>query len=86
MFKNHGYNVSERAYLLHYFVKDKNNPPIEVAFDSYVDLVKIDLDAFECKLKDMIALLNGAYPVYNPNCEKCTDYQGREGIGSGIVN
>ena len=83
MFKKHGHNVSDRAYLLHYFVKDKNNPSTEVAFDSHVDLVKIDLDAFECKLKDMITLLNGAYPGYNPNCEKCTYYQGRELLGKG---
>lgn len=82
MFKKHGFEVSNRAYLLHYFVKDKSNPSISVKFDTHVDLVKIDLEAFEEKFKNMITLLNAPYPGHNPDCEKCNYYQGRtESIG-----
>ena len=80
MFQNHGHEVSDRAYLLHYFVKDKNDPSIEVKFDSYVDLVKIDLNKIEKKLADMVELLNGPYPGHNNNCDKCSFYQGRREI------
>jgi len=78
MFKKHGHKVSKRGYLLHYFVKDQSDPSIEVKFDSYVDLVKIDLDEFESKFNDMIKLLNKPYPGNNAECEKCDYYQGRE--------
>jgi hypothetical protein len=77
MFKKHGHKVSDRAYLLHYFVKDKSNPSLEVKFDSYVDLVKIDLEEIERKLADMAAFLNGPYPGQNEACDKCLYYSGR---------
>jgi len=77
MFKKHGYKVSNRAYLLHYFVKDWNKPSIKVNFDSYVDLVKINVGELERKLKAMVELLNGPYPGKNEECEKCAYYAGR---------
>jgi predicted RecB family nuclease len=77
MFKKHGHKVSTRAYLLHYFVKDKTNPSLDVKFDSYVDLVKIDLDKIEQKFKDMVKLLNGPYPGHNDACDRCTYHSGR---------
>jgi hypothetical protein len=80
MFKKHGHAVSNRAYLLHYFVKDKNNPSIEVTFDSHVDLVAIDPDAIEQKLTNMVALLNGEYPGHNAECDKCAYHDGRHGV------
>lgn len=80
MFKNHGYAVSDRAYLLHYFVKDKTHPSLEVAFDSHVDRVAIDVAAIEQKLTDMVALLNGPYPGHNSACETCAYHDGRNGV------
>jgi len=80
MFRHHGHKVSDRAYLLHYFVKDKNDPSIEVKFNSHVDLVKIDLKEIEKKLKDMVFLLNGPYPGHNDNCEKCSYHNGRSDV------
>ncbi len=77
MFKKHGREVSERAYLLHYFVKDKSNPSIEVKFASHVDLVKINLGELEQKLADMVKLLNKPYPGHNKDCEKCSYHNGR---------
>ncbi|MEX0622172.1 MAG: PD-(D/E)XK nuclease family protein [Candidatus Woykebacteria bacterium] len=77
MFSKHGHDVSNRAYLLHYFVRDKNDPSLEVKFDSFVDKVKIDLGAIEEKLGIMVKLLNGPYPGHNPNCEKCSYYDER---------
>lgn len=76
MFKRHNYEVSNRAYLLHYFVKNKNDPSINVKFNSYVDLVKIDLDEIEKKLENMVRLLNGSYPGYNEKCDKCLYHKG----------
>tara|TARA_Y100000310_G_C20324783_1_gene642428 strand:- start:26 stop:721 length:696 start_codon:yes stop_codon:yes gene_type:complete len=78
MFKKHGYKVSNRAYLLHYFVKDKTDPSIDVKFDSHVDLVEINPARMERKLKAMVKLLNGKYPGHNPKCEKCAFYVGRQ--------
>ena len=80
MFSKHGYEVSDRAYLLHYFVKDKNDPSLEVKFDSHVDLVKIDIKAVEKKLKDMVKLLNGPYPGHNPDCNTCSYHDGRNNL------
>ena len=77
MFKKHGHKVSKRAYLLHYFVKDKNDPSLEVKFDSHVDLVKISPTKLEKKLKEMIKLLDGKYPGHNPGCKNCAFYTGR---------
>lgn len=77
MFKKHGYKVSNRAYLLHYYVKDRNNPSDEVKFASQIDPVKIYPTKLERKLKEMVDLLNGSYPGHNPECEKCAYYEGR---------
>lgn len=77
MFSRHGYTVSDRAYLLHYFVKDKKNPSLAVEFASHVDRVAIDITAFEQKLRDMVALLNSKYPGHSEQCEKCSYHDGR---------
>lgn len=79
MFREHGHTVSNRAYLLHYFVKDKNNPSVNVEFDSHVDRVEIDVSGLENKLVSMVELLNGEYPGHNPACGKCSYYDGRKG-------
>ena len=79
MLSKNGYKPSDRAFLLHYFVKDKNNPSIEVKFDSHVDEVKIDLGSFEKKLKEMIKFLHDPYPGDDMECEKCVYHVGRDG-------
>lgn len=77
MFKQGGFQVSDRAYLLHYFVKDKNDPSDCVQFDCCVDKVDISVDEIESKISLMVSLLNGTYPGPNPDCEKCEYYEGR---------
>lgn len=77
MFSKHGHEVSDRAYLLHYFVRDKSDPSIEVSFDAHVDRVEIDIAALEKKLADMVKLLNGKYPGHNPDCQTCAYHDGR---------
>lgn len=77
MFREHGRKVSDRAYLLHYYVADKTNPSLEVKFNAHVDLVKIDINALEKKLIAMVKLLNGEYPGHNPECKDCAFYEGR---------
>ena len=78
MFKQHGHEVSDRAYLLHYFPKDKTNPDIKVEFDGHGDLVDIGAIDIEKKLKDMVVLLNEPYPGHNNDCDKCSYYDGRK--------
>lgn len=77
MFSKHGHPVSNRAYLLHYFVKDKSDGALEVKFDSHLDLVAVDLLAIEQKLADMVGLLNQPYPGHNSDCSKCSFYAER---------
>lgn len=79
MFREHGHEVSNRAYLLHYYVKDKSDPSIDVKFASHVDRVAIDVDGIAAKLVDIVKLLNDKYPGHNPDCEKCAYYDGRSG-------
>ena len=80
MFRKHEYQVSERAYLFHYFVKDKNDPSIEVRFNSHVDLVMIDIDAIKKKLQIIFELLNSTFPGNNPECNTCSYYDGRKAV------
>lgn len=77
MFRQHGHEVSDRAYLLHYFVKDKNDPSIDVSFNAHVDRVDIDVTGLEQKLVDMVKLLNGKYLGHNPECKTCAYHDGR---------
>lgn len=77
MFSKHGYKVSNRAYLLHYFVKDKTSPELEVAFDSHLDLVKISAKMIEQKFINMVKLLNDPYPGHNDECKNCSYHTGR---------
>lgn len=77
MFQHHGHSVSDRAYLLHYYPKDKTNPDIKIEFEGHVDLVDIGAIDIEKKLHDMIVLLNEPYPGHNPECEKCSYHNGR---------
>lgn len=78
MFKKHGHKVSKQAFLLHYFVADKNDPSVDVKFNSHVDPVEIDTTAIEKKIAAMINLLNGKYPGHNPDCKNCSYHDGRE--------
>ena len=82
MFQKHGHKVSDRAYLLHYFVADKNNPSLEVKFNAHIDLVAINLQEIEQKLKDMVKLLNGPYPGHNDFCETCSYHDGRKEVAT----
>jgi hypothetical protein len=77
MFTKHGMDTSDRAILLHYFVKDTKNPSLDVHFDSHIDPFPIDLAAFPKKLEEIVALLNGAYPGDDLNCGDCVYHAGR---------
>lgn len=79
MFARHGYKPSKRAFLMHYFVKDRKDPSVEVKFSSHIDEVKIDAESFEEKLKVIVDFLNRPYPGDNSECEKCLFYAGRDG-------
>ena len=79
MFRQHGHEVSGRAYLLHYYPKDKTNPSLSVEFAAHVDRVDIGAIDIEQKLADMVVLLNGPYPGHNPECGTCSYHEGRNG-------
>jgi hypothetical protein len=74
-----GNQVSDRAILVHYFLKDTANPSLLVEFVAHVDPVRLDIEAFRDKLKAMVELLNAPYPGDNTSCPTCTYYKGREG-------
>ena len=78
MFREHGHVPSDRAILIHYFLKDAKNPSLSVEFSSHIDPVGIDLISFEKKLEAIVDLLNGPYPGDDLGCEKCIYYKGRE--------
>ncbi len=80
MFRHHGHKVSDRAYLLHYFPKDKNDPSLAVMFSAHVDKVDIGSIDIEQKLIDMVALLDSPYPGHNPDCNTCSYHDGRRGV------
>lgn len=77
MFREHGHKVSSRAYLLHYYPKDKTNPSITIEFEGHIDPVDIGSINIERKLKDMVELLNNPYPGHNGICERCNYHNGR---------
>ncbi len=77
MFRAQGFAPSERAYLLHYFIRDTKNPSLSVEFTASLDRVELDLGAFERKLEEMAAVLNGSYPGDGAECEACLYHAGR---------
>ncbi|MFC1649572.1 PD-(D/E)XK nuclease family protein [Patescibacteria group bacterium] len=77
MFKWHGHEVSDRAYLFHYWVVNKDDPSIKVTFDGHVDLVDIGSIDIEKKLRDMVKLLEKPYPGHNDDCDTCGFYKER---------
>ena len=72
MFASHGYEVSTRAYLFHYYPKDKYTPSLDVGFEGKPDLVQIDLDAIAKKLEQIVGLLNGSFPGHREACDDCS--------------
>ncbi|MGM0482376.1 MAG: PD-(D/E)XK nuclease family protein [Patescibacteria group bacterium] len=78
MFESNGFMVSDRAYLLHYFPKNKSAPEIKIEFDGHVDRVDIGSIDIEKRLSDIVDLLEGPFPGYNSDCDKCSYYAGRE--------
>jgi hypothetical protein len=82
MFEKHGRNPSDRAILLHYFVKNPKNPSLAVEFASHIDPVKINLAGFELQLEKMVQLLEGPYPGDDLTCERCVYHAGRHKITS----
>lgn len=78
MFEEHGHKVSNRAYLLHYYPKDKTNPDLSIQFEGNVDLVDIGSIDIRKKLTEMVELLNAPYPGHNSECETCSYHEGRK--------
>lgn len=71
MLREQGYKVANRAYLIHYFTKNRQDPSLNMEFICHLDEVKISLDAFENKMREMVEFLNSDYPGANQMCSRC---------------
>lgn len=83
MFRERGYQTSNRGFLLHYFIKNSKDPSLDVKFESHIDPVKIDIGALEKKLTAIVKLLNSPYPGDGLECEKCVYFAGRNAKKTG---
>jgi hypothetical protein len=75
MFEKAGHKVSDRAFLLHYYVTDTKSPKIEVAFSGVVDEVSLRGINIPKMLRDIVKFLESPYPGLDPECETCTFYK-----------
>jgi hypothetical protein len=75
MFKKAGYEVSDRAYLLHYFFTDSKNHKIPIPFSGHVGKVDIGSIDIPKMLREIAKFLRGPYPGINPNCGDCEFYE-----------
>lgn len=80
MFKNKGYDVADKAYLLHYFTKDRKDISLGMEMDFHVDEVKVNLSEFSKKMAEIIELLNGPYPGANMECKRCAWLEKRKEV------
>lgn len=83
MLREQGFNISDRAYLIYYFIKDLSNPSLSVEFESQLDRVDLDLQAFKQTLIRMVGLLEGPYPGDNPDCPVCQYHANRIRLSTG---
>lgn len=75
MFKHAGLPVSDRAYLLHYFIKDSHDTVLDIPFAGHVDKVDISGIDIEKMLRDIVKVLKGPFPGLNPECGNCAFYK-----------
>jgi CRISPR/Cas system-associated exonuclease Cas4 (RecB family) len=75
MFRHAGLAVSDRAYLLHYFITDSHGTVLDIPFSGHVDRVAIGGIDIEKMLRAIVKLLNAPYPGINPKCENCEFYK-----------
>ncbi|MDP2926664.1 MAG: PD-(D/E)XK nuclease family protein [bacterium] len=78
MLKGKGFLPANRAYLLHYFTKDRGNSSLSMEFNNHIDEVALDLASFEETLRKMVLLLEGAFPGANRFCQKCLWHEKRK--------
>ena len=71
MLRGKGYEPADKAYLLHYFTKDRSDITMNMEFNFHIDEVALNLPAFEETLRDMVALLNREFPGADELCRKC---------------
>ena len=75
MFKHAGLPVSDRAYLLHYFITNSHDTVLDIPFSGHVDRVDIgDID-IDKMLRSIVKLLKAPYPGLNSKCENCDFYR-----------
>lgn len=80
MIRGKGYKVGDKAYLIHYFTKNRQDHNLPMDFNCHLDEVKIDLLSFQTTLKEMVDLLNRDFPGANQDCKKCLWQEKRKNI------
>ena len=71
MIEDKGYSVSNEAFLLHYFPKDRENTSLNVKLDFHIDRIKINKLKFLDTMRDIVKFLEGPCPVKNDDCKRC---------------
>lgn len=66
-----GHLPADRAYLIHYFTKDRQDPSLAMEFNCHLDKVLINLVAFTEKMREMVKFLNHDFPGANQLCQRC---------------
>jgi len=71
LFQKKGYKVSNVAYLLNYYPKNRTNPSKSVELACKVIKAKLDIPSFEKTLRKIVKFLNDDYPNANHECRTC---------------
>lgn len=62
MLRENKYPSADKAYLVHYYTKDRKDPSLNMEFAVALDEISLDLSSFEQELRDVVKLLEGPIP------------------------
>lgn len=69
--REQGYRIGNKAYLLHYFTKDRADPSLFMELDFHADEVPLNIPQFEETMREIVKLLNSNYPGRSEECQRC---------------
>ena len=72
MLKECGYPVADRAYLLHYFTKERSDPSLFMELAFHPDEVALNIAQFRATTRTIVSFLESPYPGTNTLCKRCT--------------
>lgn len=71
MLQGLGYRIGNKAYLLHYFTKDRADPSLSMELAFHADEVPLNILQFTEIMRAIVKLLNGVYPGAREECRRC---------------